>query len=57
MSAREIFHAVILFLLGVSFIYDAKNAANPRKSLKLIIGILCILAAVFDVLNLGLHIF
>ena len=59
MTGLEIFHTVIFIIFGVVSLCEVKGAKKPRKYISLVIGILALLIALYDILvsGLGIQIF
>ncbi|WP_300815971.1 hypothetical protein [uncultured Duncaniella sp.] len=56
MTGLEIFHTVIFIIFGVVSLCEVKGAKKPRKYISLVIGILALLIALYDILVSGLGI-
>lgn len=53
MTGFEIFHTVIFILLGIVSLWEVKGEKKPRKYISLIVGILALLIAFYDILVSG----
>lgn len=50
MTGLEIFHTVIFIIFGVVSLCEVKGAKKRRKYISLVIGILALLIALYDIL-------
>jgi len=59
MTGLEIFHTVIFIIFGVVSLCEVKGAKKRRKYISLVIGILALLIAIYDILvsGFGIQIF
>ena len=59
MTGLEIFHTVIFIIFGVVSLCEIKGAKKRRKYISLVIGILALLIALYDILvsGFGIQIF
>ncbi len=59
MTGLEIFHTVIFIIFGVVSLCEVKGAKKRRKYISLVIGILALLIALYDILvsGFGIQIF
>lgn len=53
MTRLEIFHTVIFILLGIVSLWEVKGEKKPRKYINLIVGILALSLALYDILVSG----
>lgn len=53
MTGREIFHTIIFILFGVVNLLEVKGAKGWRKYICLVIGVLALLVALYDILVSG----
>ena len=53
MTGLEIFHTVIFIIFGVVSLCEVKGAKKRRKYISLVIGILALLIALYDILVSG----
>lgn len=56
MTGLEIFHTVIFIIFGVVSLCEVKGAKKRRKYISLVIGILALLIALYDILVSGFEI-
>lgn len=59
MTGLEIFHTVIFIIFGVVSLCEVKGAKKRRKYISLVIGVLALLIALYDILvsGFGIQIF
>lgn len=59
MTGLEIFHTVIFIIFGVVSLCEVKGANKRRKYISLVIGVLALLIALYDILvsGFGIQIF
>jgi hypothetical protein len=59
MTKLELFRTILITICGIVSLFAAKSAKKPQKSINLFIGIILLLAAIYDILVLvcGITIF
>lgn len=56
MTGLQLFHTILFIIFGVVILFEVRSVKKPQKYVKLAIGILALLIALYDILVSGLGI-
>lgn len=56
MTGLQLFHTILFIIFGVVILVEVRGVKKPQKYVKLAIGILALLIALYDILVSGLGI-
>lgn len=56
MTGLQLFHTILFIIFGVVILFEVRSVRKPQRYVRLAIGILALLIALYDILVSGLGI-